>query len=1500
MQKSVKRIFTLFLSLLFALTGAMTAFAEVSESDFTVSVDTNKDTYADGDEIGLQIGIDSQSNAAVTKVELTYDIPEELKDKIPGYDKLPTVLNGLEAGANVIFTNLEQLSQPENPDDNKPGDGNDPVVKPGDSDGTGNPAQTSDAPTMLIWIAVFAAAGTLVVVGYKKKWLRKSLSALLTAAMVLSMVGIVSPSETYAASPIQERGRVSVHDPSIVKEGDTYYVFGSHLAWAKSTDLKNWTTFTNNINTNFRTLFAAEAAWARKADSSYDVDGNMWAPDVIYNEAMGKWCMYMSINGPKWNSTICLLTADHLDGNWTYVGPVIQSGMSMGFGPTFDYTKVTGETTVNSRYTNAVRKGNPTIEPHAIDPCVTYDEDGNLWMSYGSWSGGIGLIRLDNKTGLRDYNTKYASKSSVSDPYTGYKIAGGNQSSGEASYIEHIGDYYYLFVTYGGLAANGGYNMRVFRSKEITGPYVDESGEDARYPMAAGDPGSSNAGNTNGHVGNRLMSYYKWSFMDYGYVAEGHNSAFVDSDGKAYVVYHTRFNNGTEWHQVRVHQLFLNEDGWLVAAPFEYTGESLPEKITTAQIAGVYETLFQTGTDFANVECVEGVELTFAADGTVTGARTGTWKQLSDGSPYVTLKLGNTTYKGVFLEQKKEGTDETATVFTVLGSDEVSVWGYRYDFADEDRVEATCEKLEVPMGAVSSFTLPTSGAYGTTIQWESSNPAVLTAEGKVTTPAEDTEVTLTATITYGEATTKVSYTVKVFAEHDGMYKVADFFTNDPQDLSYVDVEETVVTASGSKDITYAGKAYTLGVTAKITCEERTPNTYTYRNPYNRNVTAGLAIYNGVSIKFKAQRTGTALDFLSNIFRFNEKGANNGLWFTGGSYLGYNTGNFFDANVDNSDKNNWKAGTDFLGTEETAVEIKILPKGFEVYVDGKLAYDQDDIAGKVPGGKSEQDPFAEVLRFLNNTADELNFGKGAFDWDTPFNGKISDVELWVEAVEKADASGYEYYEDYNNLSDTGWTSPNAQGYLKFENDGDEHANYVEFALDTTQNSRAAYTTFSGLNLGDSYTVETDVKLTAGNNQTTEFAITAGNSTYMADNEGKRNANNGIESGYILKLSSEKSTTWSIVGTNDTVVIPKDTWVHISATVDKTTGKVTVKITNGDTTLYTGTVTVNGESNDVTGLYVRGGRYNSVTAVDNVTVKNNGSSVTPEPGTDLTATATVSGKAYPDTASEVTVTFKGNQSIDSSKYYVTVNGTKAATGITKNLATVKSVSYKGDTVEAVLSMKAMEGWHDVEGSYTVALTDGTKTYAEKTVDYELAMSANTNYTQIKTAANTYSSAYYKVDGTKMYVMSIIKTDKLHSDGSTVGGTAYAWWNGMNSQIYLHIDGKKYSVGSHAWYSSADKVVYANGILWDSVEPGAAEIKQLIDDSSVVRGYMDFGTFNNDADTDTGCILLNVVDLSVAGYNVNTLANKQISFSGYVGPNDGNGRFTEVNAQTNYTIK
>ena len=74
------------------------------------------------------------------------------------------------------------------------------------------------------------------------------------------------------ASSIVTPAHVSVHDPSIIKEGDTYYIFGSHLAWAKTKDLIHWETFENNINKDFKTLFAKEAEWAAMVYSTYVVD----------------------------------------------------------------------------------------------------------------------------------------------------------------------------------------------------------------------------------------------------------------------------------------------------------------------------------------------------------------------------------------------------------------------------------------------------------------------------------------------------------------------------------------------------------------------------------------------------------------------------------------------------------------------------------------------------------------------------------------------------------------------------------------------------------------------------------------------------------------------------------------------------------------------------------------------------------------------------------------------------------------------------------------------------------------------------------------------------------------------------------------------------------------------------------------------------------------------------------------------------------------------------
>lgn len=465
--------------------------------------------------------------------------------------------------------------------------------------------------------------------------------------------------------------KITCHDPSIIKDEDgNYYIFGTHLAAGYCTDLMTWTS----IDGEFRDSFSQELkdqirAWNKDERSGtwYDF---LWAPDVIYNEVMGKYCYYLSANGDDWKSNIVLLTADNVDGPFEYAGTIVYGGFNdETYGQT-DAPMVTGEEKIPERYvTNGIdnRKWGDKW-PNCIDPCIIYDEEGNLWMAYGSWSGGIFMLELDEETGLRDYNVSYETNDH-SDPYFGKKIAGGCYVSGEGAYIERIGDYYYLFISYGNLEAAGGYNMRVFRSENPDGPYVDALGNSSFYDKYIF--------NYNHSVGYRLFGGYKWRSYNIGQVAQGHNSAFVDDDGKAYVVFHTRISNGTEAHNVKVHQLFVNKEGWIIAAPYATQGETLNEAgLSAKEVAGDYELIIHNlDIDYANLETMKPEFITLKEDGTITGAYAGSWA-LEAGTPYITVTIDGKEYSGVALNMCVEQTSYETVVFTALGIDnQITVWG---------------------------------------------------------------------------------------------------------------------------------------------------------------------------------------------------------------------------------------------------------------------------------------------------------------------------------------------------------------------------------------------------------------------------------------------------------------------------------------------------------------------------------------------------------------------------------------------------------------------------------------------------------------------------------------------------------------------------------------------------------------------------------------------------------------------------------------------------------
>lgn len=533
--------------------------------------------------------------------------------------------------------------------------------------------------------------------------------------------------------------RVSVHDPSVVYDpvSKYYYIFGSHRGVAKSADMMKWVEVKkgklNNgtpIGVPWKTASSANdysynafttpqvtkvkkggvevslpnfdaQAWSKRGNSNYDISGNLWAPDVIWNQAMQKWCMYMSINGDNWFSSIVLLTADNIEGPYEYQAPVVISGFKSGTSyKDTDLELVIGEqSSLPSRYNVGSKWGERW--PNNIDPCVFYDEQGKLWMSYGSWSGGIWMLELDENTGLRDYDVEYELKGSGNgitvDPYFGKKIAGGYYVSGEASYIEYIGGYYFLFVTYGGLAAggnasdynNGGYQMRVFRSESPDGPFVDSRGIDAVFNSYQLNFGPNAVSNRGVNIFGAYTSWGNQSKGNYGERSQGHNSIIAAEDGRTYLVYHTRFQNWGESHQVRVHQVFQNKDGWLVAAPFEYTGEKVTseeiattQQVATEKIPGKYKLLIHKyKLNHTKKEAAEPVEVTLTADKKITGDLTGTWA-VTEGTSYMNMVIGGIAYRGVMVEQTLEQKNDKTIAFTGLaykssGTDGVTVWAYQ-------------------------------------------------------------------------------------------------------------------------------------------------------------------------------------------------------------------------------------------------------------------------------------------------------------------------------------------------------------------------------------------------------------------------------------------------------------------------------------------------------------------------------------------------------------------------------------------------------------------------------------------------------------------------------------------------------------------------------------------------------------------------------------------------------------------------------------------------------
>jgi arabinan endo-1,5-alpha-L-arabinosidase len=223
-----------------------------------------------------------------------------------------------------------------------------------------------------------------------------------------------------------------VHDPStIVGCKDQYWLFatGTGIVSWHSKDLAQWE--------KGPAVFPVLPAWRTNIIAGHR--GHFWAPEIICLNR--RYLLYYSVSAWGKNMSAIALAANRtLDPGdpayrWGDEGIVIASRAGDNF--------------------------------NAIDPSVLLDDDGRLWMAFGSFWSGIKLVELDPASGRR-----LASDSPV------HSLA--YHDSIEAAYLHRRGGYYYLFVNWGfcSRGVDSTYNIRVGRSRSISGPYLDRNGVD--------------------------------------------------------------------------------------------------------------------------------------------------------------------------------------------------------------------------------------------------------------------------------------------------------------------------------------------------------------------------------------------------------------------------------------------------------------------------------------------------------------------------------------------------------------------------------------------------------------------------------------------------------------------------------------------------------------------------------------------------------------------------------------------------------------------------------------------------------------------------------------------------------------------------------------------------------------------------------------------------------------------------------------------------------------
>lgn len=532
-----------------------------------------------------------------------------------------------------------------------------------------------------------------------------------------------------------------IKDPSIIYDDESgyYYCFGSDNVVIKSTDLVNWggrtTYFEHDVNASSNSIMSFSAFdsvknWADEhgygSDEIYsdkNEDRTPLAPDVV--KVDGVYYLYFSLSkseGANDSAIFCVKTDSLSEAvtnkRWSDVGLVISScGRHGGTQTVVNENGEKEKQKLSTHYDQA----------NAVHPNVIVSDDG-MFMSYGSYygkdnlSGAVYMLELNRKTGLLKKDSICNSQGEVISTLHGDKtfrsgtlIAnpgrvpsmtkkdGSLVTASEIVYNKDTG-YYYMFLTYGVDGAN--YSIRVARSKNITGPYVDMNGQPMNEYL-------SKTGKSQYDKGTVLLAGYTFDNSAQGgvlYTNVGRASIgspcviktkngnwYIASQSQAYFKVDAEITTGAAKAQenelmninsapaLEVRELMWNDDEWPMAAPEVFSGAKANTSVKKASLYGIWDVIvFDKGGDARDMRAVERSEsslVTVHENAIITtkdiekGKSISTEDLLKRYDGFYTITIDGVNYTVYPCALWDWELSEGSIFFTGYGADGSTIWG---------------------------------------------------------------------------------------------------------------------------------------------------------------------------------------------------------------------------------------------------------------------------------------------------------------------------------------------------------------------------------------------------------------------------------------------------------------------------------------------------------------------------------------------------------------------------------------------------------------------------------------------------------------------------------------------------------------------------------------------------------------------------------------------------------------------------------------------------------